>query len=218
MATAPKTAAQNGNPVANMNMPNSEDPDQGASVQEPHIDDVEKQRCAQWIHSITTRLGGASSIYSALMQIRCRISRRNSRWWKLRPSLLRALFARLGIDLDDFMERTANEGYKRAFLALLVQASPYLGVMFYVTHWGAPEFLQYLWGFCLLSRLGSTGHRQPLTSLSMPWTIPPALVVLWGVCWKFYYPAGTEETPSWPLQPNTGSRQERGESRAGTCK
>ena len=211
MITAPKMAVQKGNPVADMNMPNSEDPDQGASVQGLRIDDYKKQRCVRRIHSAIARLGGAGSIYFAMMEIRSRISRRNASWWNLSPSLIRALFACPGGDPDHVIARTADEGYRRALLELIAQASSYLDLVFRAAHSGIPEFLEYLWGFCLLSYLDSS-PRQPLTFLSMPWTIPPALVVLWGVCWMFYDPAGTEETPSWPLKLHTGSCQKRGES------
>lgn len=48
-------------------------------------------------------------------------------------------------------------------------------------------FLEFLYIFCKFS--GFSDSHQPVC-MTMPWNIRPALVVLWGVCWMFYYPQG----------------------------
>lgn len=50
--------------------------------------------------------------------------------------------------------------------------------------------------FAILSPLVSAMKRLKLC-LTMPWTIWPALVVLWGVCWMFYSENGSAEPSPW---------------------
>ena len=54
-------------------------------------------------------------------------------------------------------------------------------------------FLQLLLFICRLFEFPN-GARPPCRT--MPWTIPTALVVLWGVCWMFYGPEQESEYPS----------------------
>ncbi|KAK0624111.1 hypothetical protein B0T14DRAFT_517538 [Immersiella caudata] len=49
--------------------------------------------------------------------------------------------------------------------------------------------------FGLVSPL-SSGMRRLKLCLSMPWALSPALVVLWGVCWRFYSGDGIDRTQS----------------------
>ena len=48
------------------------------------------------------------------------------------------------------------------------------------------NFIRSLLFFCFFS-VFPNNFRHPCTT--MPWTIWPALVVLWGVCWMFYEPS-----------------------------
>jgi hypothetical protein len=49
--------------------------------------------------------------------------------------------------------------------------------------------------------------RPPCTT--MPWSIWPALVVLWGVCWMFVYPPQQVDVPCAPAAPYSESRDVR---------
>lgn len=61
------------------------------------------------------------------------------------------------------------------------------------------RFLIFLWARLLASRTFHRdfsvfpGKRRPPCT-TMPWTIWPALVVLWGVCWMFYTPSSPDDS------------------------
>ena len=55
------------------------------------------------------------------------------------------------------------------------------------------SLLQRLLSFCKFSEFP---NRLRPRCTTMPWTIWPALVVLWGVCWMFIYGEGTEQDGS----------------------
>lgn len=47
-------------------------------------------------------------------------------------------------------------------------------------------------------------NRQRPLCTTMPWTIWPSLVVLWGVCWMFYDRDQLQDTTYWPTSTNGG--------------
>lgn len=53
------------------------------------------------------------------------------------------------------------------------------------------QLLMYIYSLVLFSRISEFPGRIRPPCTTMPWTIWPALVVLWGVCWMFYPPTGS---------------------------
>jgi hypothetical protein len=63
----------------------------------------------------------------------------------------------------------------------------------------------------LLSPL-SIGMKRLKLCLTMPWALTPALLVLWGVCWMFYYGLGNGSSgdSGWDLQSALGESSNQG--------
>lgn len=61
-------------------------------------------------------------------------------------------------------------------------------------------------------RFSNCGRRLRPSSPSMPWTIWPALVVLWGVCWMFWHRPGSpivSESGLWDDYERIGERSDQ---------
>lgn len=125
---------------------------------------------------------------------------RARRHWAKRPLISYFHFPSLRLKVEEMQHRQEAERRRRRESIRLGTKSKELKVLW--------EFLRTLWGLLdqiielmqtirlyitlVLNEVYSgfsefpNSMRPPCTT--MPWTIWPALVVLWGVCWMFYTP------------------------------